>query len=51
MAHQNRELLREAQLRRAEEFLAQAVEEARKGGVTLEELDEMLAILYKGDIL
>ena len=51
VAHQNRELLREAQLRRAEEFLAQAVEEARKGGVTLEELDEMLAILYKGDIL
>jgi len=27
------------------------VEEARKGGTTLEELDEMLAILYKGDIL
>ena len=51
VAHQNRELLREAQLRRAEEFLAQAVEEARKGGVTLEELDEMLSILYKGDIL
>ena len=51
VAHQNRELLREAQLRRAEEFLAQAVEEARKGGITLEELDEMLAILYKGDIL
>ena len=51
VAPQNRELLREAQLRRAEEFLAQAVEEARKGGVTLEELDEMLAILYKGDIL
>ena len=51
VAPQNRELLREAQLRRAEEFLAQAVEETRKGGVTLEELDEMLAILYKGDIL
>ena len=51
VAPQNRELLREAQLRRAEEFLAQAVEEARKGGITLEELDEMLAILYKGDIL
>ena len=51
VATQNRELLREDQLRRAEEFLAQAVEEARKGGITLEELDEMLAILYKGDIL
>ena len=51
VAPQNRELLREAQLRRAEEFLAQAVEEARNGGITLDELDEMLAILYKGDIL
>ena len=51
VALQNRELLREAQLRRAEEFLSQAVEEARKGGVTLEELEETLAILYKGDIL
>ena len=51
VAPQNRELLREAQLRRTEEFLSQAVEEARKGGITLEELDEMLTILYKGDIL
>ena len=51
VAPQNRELLREAQRRRGEEFRAQAVEEARKGGITLEELDEMLAILYKGDIL
>ena len=51
VAPQNRELLREAQLRRAEEFLNQAVEEARKGGITLEELEEMLTILYKGDIL
>ena len=51
VAPQNRELLREAQLRRTEEFLNQAVEEARKGGITLEELEEMLTILYKGDIL
>ena len=51
VAPQNRELLREAQLRRTEEFLSQAVEEARKGGITLEELEEMLTILYKGDIL
>ena len=51
VAPQNRELLREAQLRKVEEKLSQAVEEARKGGITLEELDEMLAILYKGDIL
>lgn len=51
VAPQNRELLREAQLRRTEKFLSQAVEEARKGGITLEELEEMLTILYKGDIL
>ena len=51
VAPQNRELLREAQLRRTEEFLSQAVEEARKGGITLEELEEMLTILYNGDIL
>ena len=51
VAPQNRARLRGAQLRRAEEVLAQAVEEARKGGITLEELEEMLTILYKGDIL
>ena len=49
VAPQNRELLREAQLRKVEERLSQAVEEARKGGVSLEELWEMLNILYKGD--
>ena len=49
VAPQNRELLREAQLRRVEECLAQAVDEARKGGFSLEELTEMLNILYQGD--
>ena len=49
VAPQNRELLREAQLRKVEDRLSQAVEEARKGGVSLEELREMLNILYKGD--
>ena len=47
----NRELLREAQLRRVEEKLFQAVEEARKGAFPLEELHEMLDILYKGEEL
>ena len=46
-----RELLREAQLRRVEEKLSQAVEEARKGAFPLEELHEMLDILYKGEEL
>ena len=51
VAPQNRELLREAQLRRVEEKLSQAVEEARKGAFPLEELHEMLDLLYKGEEL
>ena len=51
VAPQNRELLREAQLRRVEEHLSHAVEEARKGAVSLTELQEMLDVLYKGDQL
>ena len=51
VAPQNRELLREAQLRRVEEHLTRAVEEARKGGLSLAELQEMLNILYSGDEL
>ena len=49
VAPQNRELLREAQLRRVEDILAQAVDEARKGGIPLEELQELLNLLYQGD--
>ena len=48
VAPQNRELLREAQLRRVEEHLSHAVEEARKGAFSLTELQEMLDVLYKG---
>ena len=51
VAPQNRELLREAQLRRVEDVLAQAVEEARKGGFSLSELQELLTLLYQGDEL
>ena len=51
VAPQNRELLREAQLRKVEEKLAQAVEESRKGAMPLEDLHEMLDILYKGEEL
>ena len=47
VARQNRELLREAQLRRVEEKLTQAIEEARRGAVSLEELKEMLTELYQ----
>ena len=49
VAPQNRELLREAQLRKVEEKLSQAVEDARKGAFPLEDLHEMLDILYKGE--
>ena len=51
VAPQNRELLREAQLRKVEEKLSQAVEEARKGAFPLEVLHEILDILYKGEEL
>ena len=47
VAPQNRELLREAQLRRVEEKLTQAIEEARRGAVSLEDLKEMLTELYQ----
>ena len=51
IAPQNRHLLREAQLRRVEGHLLQAMDEARKGGFTLSELHETLDLLYKGDEL
>ena len=51
VAPQNRELLREAQLRRVEDVLAQAVDEARKGGFSLSETQELLTLLYQGDEL
>ena len=49
MEAQNQELLREEQLRRVEEHLSRAVEEAQRGGIGLEELTEILNILYQGD--
>jgi len=51
VAPQNRELLREAQLRRVEDILALAVDEARKGGFSLSEMQELLTLLYQGDEL
>ncbi len=49
IAPQDRELLREAQLRRVEDHLSRAAEEARRGGISLSELQEMLELVYKGD--
>ena len=49
VAVQDPELLREDALRRVEEHLVRAVDEARAGGVTLEELKTTLDILYGDD--
>ncbi len=49
VAPQNPELVKESALRQAEEHLAKAVDVARTGGVTLEELTETLNILYGGE--
>ena len=51
VAPQNKELLREAQLRRVDDHLTQAVEEARKGAISLGEMEEMLQLLYQGEEL
>ncbi len=42
-------LLRETRLRRVEDHLSAAVDEAMRGGVTLEELQETLSILYRSE--
>ena len=46
VAPKNREFLREEQLRKAEEALQAAVDIAKRGGITLAELNDMLALLY-----
>lgn len=43
---QNAELLREENLRQAEEYLSKAAEKAKIGGVSLEELKELLELVY-----
>ena len=49
VAPQDPALLRETQLRQVEELLSQAVDGARRGGLSLDELRELLDILYQGD--
>lgn len=49
VAPRNLELVREDALRRVEEHLGAAVEVARTGGITLEELMQTLTILYEGE--
>jgi GntR family transcriptional regulator len=47
VAVRNVSLIREAQLRQAEEYLQNAVNVARSSGISLEELTEILQVLYK----
>ena len=44
---QNKELLREENLKAAEELMSQAVDKAKAGGVTLEEMTALLEMLYE----
>lgn len=48
VAERNLEFIREEQLRKTEEALQNAVDIARRGGIPLTELTEMLALLYGG---
>nr|WP_319489392.1 GntR family transcriptional regulator [uncultured Caproiciproducens sp.] len=49
VAQKNMEFIREEQLRKAENILQSAVGVAKSGGISLEELSEMLILLYHGD--
>lgn len=51
VAGQNMELVREAQLQKIEGQLTQAVALAQSSGISLEELQEMLVLLYGGEEL
>jgi len=46
VAVQNKELLREKKMKSIEDMMAETVREAQKLGITFEELQEMLNILY-----
>lgn len=47
VAHKNTEFIKEEHYRIAEGYLQKAVETARISGITLEELIEILSLLYK----
>lgn len=49
VARKNVEFIREEHLRKAEEYLQSAVESAKIGGITYEELSEMLSLLYSNE--
>jgi GntR family transcriptional regulator len=45
----NREMLREGQIRMIEEKLADAIGTAKRLGLSLQELQDMLTLIYEGD--
>ena len=49
VAAKNKEFVREECLRQAEQKLTEAVEAARQGGVTDEELNELFIMILKGE--
>lgn len=49
IAGRNTELIREQQLKTAEEFLQKAVETAKNYGITKKELADMLEIIYEDE--
>ena len=49
VADSNQEIVREAQLREIENLLEAAVEKSRSGGLSLEELKELLTMIYEGE--
>jgi len=51
VAPRDLELVREDALRQAEEYLSQAVDAAKTGGITLKELEEALNLLYGDETL
>jgi len=47
VSENNKEIVKEEQLRKIEENMQQAIDYAKQGGVTLEELHEILDMIYK----
>ena len=46
---QDRELVREEYLRQTEQLIVQACDKARTGGITVEEIHELVDIIYNGE--
>lgn len=49
VAKKNLDLIKEEQIRRAEEYLLNSVDIAKSSGITLDELIEILITLYEGE--